>query len=607
MKDQKMRHNGVTQTLPTSVPRTNLIYQRGPTFYFRRRIPTDLVRARVYGETLEIRESLGTSNKREAERLAGFRALELLEEWEQKRKELRANGVSGFDRRSKGATGTRSLSSLTALERRSFIHGLFIRLENAALQGGVRNAAAIQDDVKEEWIENIKTDLAVMTGNSNFAPLDWDADLSKALGEQEIEIDKKAEPILIELRSLFARAYVESAKRTLMSLKGEWLPRDDPFFGDLGVGSQAPELPKTISLEKLGKAYEQHQQEVGASLATLAKIPPCVSIMTSLWGAHTPVSSVCREQAMQLINFLRKLPKNGTKIYPAHYTLQKMSELEEQKESPEWISPKTQRNHFGAISAMLNFAVDEGWLTTNPLSNRSLVRRLPDVETEAKPMMTSDEIGMIIKSEGFLCERTSGKRGHARFWVPLLCLFHGMRSNEACQLLVADVKEEEGIPYLNLRSANDEGKKVKTFKTKASIRRIPLHREIIKIGFMGFVAAQRKAGEEWLFPALTPNRLGSRADPIGKWFGRLRKEVLTDLPKQTGAKSLHSFRHSFERILRDKGVEDSMQFALGGWVDKKPRNSSVDYGDGYGIKALKEAMDRVEYPGVDFSPLYAPQ
>jgi hypothetical protein len=136
------------------------------------------------------------------------------------------------------------------------------------------------------------------------------------------------------------------------------------------------------------------------------------------------------------------------------------------------------------------------------------------------------------------------------------------------------------------------------------VRRIPLHDEIIKIGFLRFVETQRTAGQEWLFPALTPNRLGSRSDTIGKWFGRLRKELITDLPKLSGAKSLHSFRHTFERILRDNGVEDRMQFALGGWVDKKPRNSSADYGDGYGIKALKEAIDRVKFPGVDFSPLY---
>lgn len=604
MKGSKLRHKAVPQTPPNSVPRTNLIYTRGTKFYFRRRIPTDLVNAKAYGAVIEIRESLGTSDKREAERLAHFRALELLDEWERKRRELRAKADSGFDRRSNGVATKRPLSSLTPLERRAFIYEMFIRLEKSALESGLRDPDSLPDHIVTDLLENTKTDLAVMMGSSSYAPLDWDEKLALALEEKEIEVNGEAEAILPELRQLMTRAYVESAERTRRTLGGEWQPRVDTFFRDLDIGSQAPEQPKSVSLEKVGSAYKQHQADTGASLATLAKTIPCIDIMTSIWGAKTPVASIGREHATQLINFIRKLPRNGTKRYPEHYTLQKMSEAEEKRDTPEWISAKTQRNHFGSISAMLNFAVDEGWLSSNPLANRNLVRRLPDVEKESKPMMTPAEIGLVITSEKFRIERTSGPRGDARFWVPLLCLFHGMRSNEACQLLVSDVKEEDGISYLNLRPADDEGNKVKTFKTKASIRRIPLHAEIIKIGFLKFVERQKAAGADWLFPALTPNRLGSRADTIGKWFGRLRKELIIDLPDKTGAKSLHSFRHTFERILRDNGVEDSLQFALGGWVDKKPRNSSVDYGDGYGIKVLKNAIDRVKHPGVDFSPLY---
>ncbi len=74
--------------------------------------------------------------------------------------------------------------------------------------------------------------------------------------------------------------------------------------------------------------------------------------------------------------------------------------------------------------------------------------------------------------------------------------------------------------------------------------------------------------------------------------------------ERRGEKGLHSFRHLFERTLRDAGVSDSLQFSLGGWADKKANNFSVEYGDGFGAKPLKEAIDRVEFPGVDFSPLY---
>jgi hypothetical protein len=87
MMRSKVCHKTVPQTPQNSVPRTNLLYSRGTKYYFRRRIPTDLVNAKAYGGDKEIRESLHTSDKREAERLAHFRAIELLDEWERKRSE----------------------------------------------------------------------------------------------------------------------------------------------------------------------------------------------------------------------------------------------------------------------------------------------------------------------------------------------------------------------------------------------------------------------------------------------------------------------------------------------------------------------------------------
>ena len=281
-----------------------------------------------------------------------------------------------------------------------------------------------------------------------------------------------------------------------------------------------------------------------------------------------------------------------------------MAKFEAKEKTPRWISPKPIQFHFDGISAFLKFAEDEEWITRNPLTNQSLRKRLPKVQKKTKAMMTPEDISKVFGHELFLSERGNGARGDARFWVPLLCLFHGLRSNEACQLLVSDVCEEDEIFYLTLKATDEEGVEVKTFKTDASVRKVPLHDEIVRMGFLKFCSAQKAAGEEWLFPALELNAMGSRADALGKWFGRLRKRILLDLPKERGAKGLHSFRHLFERTLRDQGVQDSLQYALGGWVDKKPDNASVDYGDGYGVKKLKEAIDKVQFPEVDFSPLY---
>ena len=129
----------------------------------------------------------------------------------------------------------------------------------------------------------------------------------------------------------------------------------------------------------------------------------------------------------------------------------------------------------------------------------------------------------------------------------------------------------------------------------------PAERDIV---ILRFVEERRAASDVFLFPALEENRRGSKADSIGKWFGRLRRKLLADVPEVQGAKGLHSLRHSFTRATRDQKIEQGILWALGGWSDGKARNSAGEYGSGYSLATLKEAIDKIEYPGADFSALY---
>jgi integrase len=103
------------------------------------------------------------------------------------------------------------------------------------------------------------------------------------------------------------------------------------------------------------------------------------------------------------------------------------------------------------------------------------------------------------------------------YWGPLLGLFHGLRLGEIAGLLVRDVAEEGGEPILLLR----DGKR--PLKTKAARRDLPLHPELIRLGFPDFVERRRKetAGEEELLfsgqKAYARNQWGRG---LGEWFGR---------------------------------------------------------------------------------------
>lgn len=157
---------------------------------------------------------------------------------------------------------------------------------------------------------------------------------------------------------------------------------------------------------------------------------------------------------------------------------------------------------------------------------------------------------------------------------------------------------------MDLCETDEEGERLKRFKTDASRREVPLHREIIRMGFLDFVEHQRREGGQFLFGSLSPNSLGSRADSIGKWFGHLRKKFVSDLPKVRGAKGLHSFRHSFARACREAGIPRDDLWLLGGWSEGPQRNAEAGYGRDGELTRLKKSIDKVAYPGVDFSPLY---
>jgi integrase len=137
-------------------------------------------------------------------------------------------------------------------------------------------------------------------------------------------------------------------------------------------------------------------------------------------------------------------------------------------------------------------------------------------------------------------------------------------------------------------------------KTKASERFVPVHPQLIKLGFLKYTAAQGKAGGEkaWLFPNVAPGTAGAAA--FSKWFGRyIGAHGVTDT-----AKVFHSFRHSFTDALRVAAVGDDVIRALLGW-------SGSDVPSRYGAKdkavrfrhRLAEAVASVTYDGLELSRL----
>lgn len=180
-----------------------------------------------------------------------------------------------------------------------------------------------------------------------------------------------------------------------------------------------------------------------------------------------------------------------------------------------------------------------------------------------------------------------------RYWLPLMALYSGARLNELCGLRLDDFDEEDGVPFFHVRASDHRG-----LKTASSKRVVPVHAELVDLGLLSEVDRLRRAGEERLFPDLTPGPRGYLSHKPSKFYGRFIERMLGP---QKGL-VFHSLRHTFITGLRKARVPREVRTALVGHED-----SGVH--EAYGsepIDRLNEAVQAVSWQGLDTSKVRLP-
>ncbi len=101
------------------------------------------------------------------------------------------------------------------------------------------------------------------------------------------------------------------------------------------------------------------------------------------------------------------------------------------------------------------------------------------------------------------------------FWMPLMALLMGFRSEEAAQIGPMDVQRDQGIAYVIVRQGLGD-----TLKSDNASRRLPVHPALIELGFLELVERARKRGDRRLFPSLTRGaNKGTYTENFTKAFG----------------------------------------------------------------------------------------
>ncbi len=176
-----------------------------------------------------------------------------------------------------------------------------------------------------------------------------------------------------------------------------------------------------------------------------------------------------------------------------------------------------------------------------------------------------------------------------------------MRLGEIIQMQVSDVRRLDGIEYFDVTPAAidpndgeaDEADEEKSLKTASSRRGIPVHETLFELGFGDFLKFRRASGERRLFPEYDKATDDSSwSKRFSKYFKRFRESIGVT---RRGVK-FHSLRHNVEDALRNADVRKEVRDAIQGHGEN---GVSREYGSGYYVKTLNEAVQKIRYDGLE--------
>ncbi|WP_295167620.1 hypothetical protein [uncultured Brevundimonas sp.] len=239
-------------------------------------------------------------------------------------------------------------------------------------------------------------------------------------------------------------------------------------------------------------------------------------ITSSVWGENRLLTSIDRSACRELLEVLRWLPSNPLKRFPNLSAVQ-AAKMAKKQGLQTTLSPGSINGYMAKLRALMTFALNEGWIDRNPATGLTVVdpvrdkdKRLPFSSKQLRLIFDAPVYRGCVDDEWHFATPGPNRPRRARFWIPLIALYSGMRLNEICQLDVADIRKVEGIDCFWITGETTLNPGDKRLKTASSERLIPIHPRLIAMGFMGFVS--ERAGGKKLFHELPRSKAGSRPD-----------------------------------------------------------------------------------------------
>jgi hypothetical protein len=575
----------------TDVAHTHHLLKRGNRWYFRRRVPTHLLQK---AGTPVVQYSLDTADKAEAQRRARIEDVKT-DKWFAA---LEAGTAIASDRSNLTAPRQVTLDELVEHAR------TFVETEDQKRAARLLADPPDSEDQRLDMLEDAGAGRMIAQTPAHPDRRRLVENIAAKIADRA-GIDAAEPPA--SLLAVAARILTELARRQEARLEGD---HSAVAFDAMFTPSAAGTVPKTtvqaLADQYLAALRVEHKLN-GIAGKTTEKHATVLEYVVEALGPKTVVATIDYDKVQEVRSIIARTPANRNKVYPG-VSLAKAIERGGKDGKPT-LMHLTQRTYCEAVRNLLKFATHKKLLPSNPAEDlKPLLKETVPLDQKRLPF-SADQLAAFFTGTFYRsCVPGAAKPYHKpdrawRFWLPPLSLFSGARPNEVCQLFVEDIKQTKtGTWYFDFVNEDEDQSR----KNEASKRCVPIHSEIVRLGFLDFVAARRQTMAKHgprLFHEIPPKK-GEPANLAFYPCKRFNEAFLSAEITVEARQSFYSLRHTVRDALRRAKVGEEALFAIGGWTPTGGRAVSSHYGDIRNPDLWVEDVEKIAYPGLDLSFLY---
>ena len=556
------------------------LQRRDGIFHLRMRVPDDV--RQMIGQR-EIRRSLGSCGIRTARRLVAIYAARILEAFEMVR-------ILGNDQENVAKVMQHCLGDIVA---QTEDYDRFRPRTNMPDQ-----EIEWQEDMSRERIADLQCQIVMGTFDGRV--------IRTAERYVEGTAVEAASPAILEG---VAHALIEEQRLAMLRLRDRISPfvpehpllRPQDRSSAVSYGPVAKGCPAAAhGGVTVGEAIASYIAAKGKLWRpkTLAARKWQLGYMQSSLGSDTILAAITKHDIRRFRDQITSLRKNHGPSKTVHF-LKKLTSNEAHQ-----IAPKSAELIFEPCKAMLRWAwSEEGLIDTNPAEGVRLVTQPSKAPVKSRRPFSEEELVKLFSSPLFIGHKSRDRRydpgtkliKDAKWWIPVLGFYTGARLGELAQLHTRDIYLDGPIPYISINEDNSglsAGALQKHLKSPAAARNVPIHLDVMELGFAEFVARRTQSPKApiRLFPEVDYGSDGQASTVFSKFFGRLMAKVnLTD-----PALVFHSFRHSAEDAFRNAGQH---QYVIDRIIGHANGATSAGYGEGIDLETAYGAVVAMKLKG----------